>query len=279
MSDSRIAPGANQPQKNDDNNTSHKLDNTTANAHKKKIRIVALIIAIASVIMIACSLWVWSATSAGENTPFAGNAQQIDTNAQSPASDTAQDNSSQSDEDGDNSGSDAHADDASEKKTEDSEGAHDRSDEQDSASLTDADGGAQEDNGQISSDLSQDAAQISDTNDGASDQNNQSDTIHISVSIDSSAADNSVSCTTDVELPAQATALDALIAAADANGIALSTQQTAYGTYISAIGNLAEKQFGGASGWLYAVNGGEPGTSASSYVLHDGDSVSWFYTR
>jgi hypothetical protein len=48
--------------------------------------------------------------------------------------------------------------------------------------------------------------------------------------------------------------------------------------YVSAIGGLSEKQHGGSSGWLYAVNGSTPAASCSSFELSDGDAVSWFYT-
>ena len=49
------------------------------------------------------------------------------------------------------------------------------------------------------------------------------------------------------------------------------------GVYFAAIGGLAEKEHGATSGWMYAVNGVKPSKSAGSYVLHDGDTVSWGY--
>ena len=50
-----------------------------------------------------------------------------------------------------------------------------------------------------------------------------------------------------------------------------------YGTYVSAIGGLAEKQYGGTSGWMYSVNGTTPMTACSNYVLSNGDNVVWYY--
>ena len=48
--------------------------------------------------------------------------------------------------------------------------------------------------------------------------------------------------------------------------------------YIRSIGSLAEKDCGGASGWLYSVNSAFPNTSSDKYVLTDGDSIELHYT-
>jgi len=63
-----------------------------------------------------------------------------------------------------------------------------------------------------------------------------------------------------------------------ATGFDVTARSSQYGMYVSAIGTLSEKQHGGASGWLYAVNGSTPAASCSSFELSDGDAVSWFYT-
>ncbi|MEE0454813.1 MAG: DUF4430 domain-containing protein, partial [Collinsella sp.] len=52
---------------------------------------------------------------------------------------------------------------------------------------------------------------------------------------------------------------------------------SSYGTYVSAIGGLAEKQYGGTSGWMYSVNGTTPMTACSNYVLSNDDNVVWYY--
>ena len=49
--------------------------------------------------------------------------------------------------------------------------------------------------------------------------------------------------------------------------------------YVSSIGGLAEKEHGGMSGWVYAVNGYEPNTACSNYELHNGDSLVWTYVN
>ena len=47
----------------------------------------------------------------------------------------------------------------------------------------------------------------------------------------------------------------------------------------SAIGGLAEFEYGGKSGWIYSVNGSAPNVSCGKYVLKDGDTVSWYYVK
>ena len=49
------------------------------------------------------------------------------------------------------------------------------------------------------------------------------------------------------------------------------------GNYVRSINGLAEFDHGRMSGWLYAVNGVEPGVGCGSYYLNDGDSVYWHY--
>lgn len=71
-----------------------------------------------------------------------------------------------------------------------------------------------------------------------------------------------------------ATAFDALKAICDANGLSLKYQRK---TYIQGIGGLNEKDCGGASGWMFLVDGVKPPTPASSYVLKNGEVVEWVY--
>ncbi len=47
--------------------------------------------------------------------------------------------------------------------------------------------------------------------------------------------------------------------------------------YVRSINGLAEFDHGRMSGWLYAVNGYEPGVGCGSYYLNDGDYVYWHY--
>ncbi len=101
----------------------------------------------------------------------------------------------------------------------------------------------------------------------------QNATVTVSVTVDSSAAGGSVSGGTTATFAQGATAYDALMAC----GLSVNASSSQYGVYVSAIGGLAEGEHGGKSGWMYSVNGATPGVSCSSYVLSDGDSVSWYY--
>ena len=102
----------------------------------------------------------------------------------------------------------------------------------------------------------------------------ESSQVTVSVAVDGSAA-GAGSSSARATLPAGATAYDALVAVDSG----VSSKGTGYGTYVSAIDGLAEKEHGASSGWVYAVNGVEPGTACSNYVLSDGDSVIWTYVN
>lgn len=100
-----------------------------------------------------------------------------------------------------------------------------------------------------------------------------SGTVTVSVSVSSSAADGRVSGSAAPTFEKGATAYDALCA----TGLSVTSKSSQYGIYVSAIGGLAEKEFGGSSGWMYSVNGSAPNISCGKYVLKDGDRVSWYY--
>lgn len=102
-----------------------------------------------------------------------------------------------------------------------------------------------------------------------------SNTVTVSVSVSSSAADGRVSGSAHPTFKKGATAYDALCA----TGLSVSTKSSQYGIYVSAIGGLAEFEYGGKSGWMYSVNGSAPNVSCGKYVLKDGDSVSWYYVK
>lgn len=102
-----------------------------------------------------------------------------------------------------------------------------------------------------------------------------SNTVTVSVSVSSNAADGRVSGSAHPTFKKGATAYDALCA----TGLSVSTKSSQYGLYVSAIGGLAEFEYGGKSGWMYSVNGSAPNVSCGKYVLKDGDSVSWYYVK
>lgn len=110
---------------------------------------------------------------------------------------------------------------------------------------------------------------------GAIASSTASSAVTVSVSVSSSAADGRVSGSAHPTFKKGATAYDALCA----TGLSVSTKSSQYGLYVSAIGGLAEFEYGGKSGWMYSVNGSTPNVSCGKYVLKDGDTVSWYYVK
>lgn len=97
--------------------------------------------------------------------------------------------------------------------------------------------------------------------------------VTVTVSVTSSAVGNPVSSGGTFTFNEGATVYDALCAL----GLSVNAHGSSYGTYVSAIGGLAEKQHGGTSGWMYSVNGTTPMTACNNYVLSNGDNVVWYY--
>ena len=97
--------------------------------------------------------------------------------------------------------------------------------------------------------------------------------ITVTVSVTSSAVGNPVSSGGTFTFNEGATPYDALCAL----GLSINAHGSSYGTYVAAIGGLAEKEHGGTSGWMYSVNGVTPNTACSNYVLSNGDTVVWYY--
>ena len=119
----------------------------------------------------------------------------------------------------------------------------------------------------------QSGSSSSDGGSSSSQGSTDSGTVTVSVSVSSSAADGRVSGNATPTFEKGATAYDALCA----TGLSVSSKSSQYGIYVSAIGGLAEFEYGGSSGWMYSVNGSTPNVSCGKYVLKDGDRVSWYY--
>ena len=101
------------------------------------------------------------------------------------------------------------------------------------------------------------------------------DLLTVNITVDASGQGN-VHYSGNVELDEGASVYDAL----KATGLSINARDTQYGVYVVAIGGVAEKSAGGESGWKYSVNGSEPGTSCSNYILKRGDVVKWkFVTK
>lgn len=97
--------------------------------------------------------------------------------------------------------------------------------------------------------------------------------VTVTVSVTSSAVGNPVSSSGTFTFNEGATVYDALCAL----GLSVNAHGSSFGTYVAAIGGLAEKEHGGTSGWMYSVNGAPPDKACSSYVLSNGDRVVWYY--
>lgn len=108
---------------------------------------------------------------------------------------------------------------------------------------------------------------------GGQGSSQESNYVTVTVSVTSSAVGNPVSSGGTFTFNEGATVYDALCAL----GLSVNAHGSSYGTYVSAIGGLAEKQYGGTSGWMYSVNGTTPMTACSNYVLSNGDNVVWYY--
>ena len=101
----------------------------------------------------------------------------------------------------------------------------------------------------------------------------ESNYVTVTVSVTSSAVGNPVSSGGTFTFSEGATVYDALCAL----GLSVNAHGSSYGTYVAAIGGLAEKEHGSTSGWMYSVNGVTPMTACSNYVLSNGDNVVWYY--
>lgn len=95
--------------------------------------------------------------------------------------------------------------------------------------------------------------------------------VTVTVSVSARAVGGGTLASTSLTFERGATAYDALMG----TGLPVSAENSLYGIYVRSIGGYAAS---GSSGWMYAVNGSEPSTSAANYVLEDGDAVSWYYS-
>lgn len=161
------------------------------------------------------------------------------------------------------------------KKSEDQDGkkSGDKSAAQNTGAgdTSNASGGASSGGGQSSDGAS--SSNGGNASSGSQSGSQESSYVTVTVSVTSSAVGNPVSSGGTFTFNEGATVYDALCAL----GLSVNAHGSSYGTYVSAIGGLAEKQYGGTSGWMYSVNGTTPMTACSNYVLSNGDSVVWYY--
>ena len=195
----------------------------------------------------------------------------------SKSSDAAKDESKGSNDAKDDSGSSNKESDKSSdsKKSEDQDGkkSGDKSAAQNTGAgdTSNVSGGASSGGGQSSDGAS--SSNGGSAPSGGQGSSQQPSYVTVTVSVTSSAVGNPVSSGGTFTFNEGATVYDALCAL----GLSVNAHGSSYGTYVSAIGGLAEKQHGGTSGWMYSVNGATPMTACSNYVLSNGDNVVWYY--
>jgi len=88
--------------------------------------------------------------------------------------------------------------------------------------------------------------------------------------------DGCILAQSEIEVPENGTAYDQLILAAKAYNLLLDKQSD---SYIRAINNVSELDYGALSGWMYCVNGEFADVGCSEFKLKNGDYVEWQYTR
>lgn len=222
--------------------------------------------------------WITRAV-AGKSVADSGSAASHKTEAGPSSSDAVDSKSKESDEsdskeDSESSDKDSKKD-SKEKKSEDKGGK--TSNNASAGQGSESAGGSSSSDGSSSGGVSV-AGGGSASNSGGASAGNQggsqeSGYVTVTVSVTSSAVGNPVSSGGTFTFNEGATVYDALCAL----GLSVNAHGSSYGTYVAAIGGLAEKEHGGTSGWMYSVNGVAPNTACSNYVLHNGDSVVWYY--
>ena len=186
---------------------------------------------------------------------------------ESKASNDAKDDSESSDKESDKNSDSKKSEDQDGKKSGDKSAAQNTG----AGDTSKVSGGASSGGGQSSNGAS--SSNGGNASSGGQSGSQESNYVTVTVSVTSSAVGNPVSSGGTFTFNEGATVYDALCAL----GLSVNAHGSSYGTYVSAIGGLAEKQYGGTSGWMYSVNGTTPMTACSNYVLSNGDNVVWYY--
>lgn len=186
---------------------------------------------------------------------------------ESKGSNDAKDDSESSDKESDKNSDSKKSEDQDGKKSGDKSAAQNTG----AGDTSKVPGGASSGGGQSSNGAS--SSNGGNASSGGQSGSQESNYVTVTVSVTSSAVGNPVSSGGTFTFNEGATVYDALCAL----GLSVNAHGSSYGTYVSAIGGLAEKQYGGTSGWMYSVNGTTPMTACSNYVLSNGDNVVWYY--
>lgn len=212
-------------------------------------------------------------TKASGSTTTSGEASSEDSKSSNDAKDEPKGSNDAKD---DSESSDKKSDkDSKEKKSEDQDGkkSGDKSAAQNTGAgdTSNVSAGASSGGGQSSDGAS--SSNGGNASSGGQGGSQESNYVTVTVSVTSSAVGNPVSSGGTFTFNEGATVYDALCAL----GLSVNAHGSSYGTYVAAIGGLAEKEHGSTSGWMYSVNGVTPMTACSNYVLSNGDNVVWYY--
>lgn len=234
---------------------------------EKKKRVVAMAAMIFGVAIIVASAVAFSSTNASLVAQGYGNDA---TSSSSQETTDAKNDDTQVDESTNSTSTDTPS--TEEKANAENHGSHNFSYGSHNFSSTENYGSHNFSSSNSSSDAGENSSSNSSSNSGSSSADAR---LNVNVTIDGSGYGN-VSYSGSLKLIEGASVYDAL----KATGLSINARETQYGVYVAAIGGLAEKSAGGESGWKYSVNGAEPSTSCSNYVLRNGDVVKWkFVTK
>lgn len=105
---------------------------------------------------------------------------------------------------------------------------------------------------------------------------NDAKTITTTISIH---ADGATIASGSIKVNSGASAFDALQAFAQQQGLALTYKGSGATAYVTGISGYSAGPAGTMTGWLYSINGTEPGSSMGAYILKDGNSISMTYNK
>lgn len=212
-------------------------------------------------------------TKASDSTTTSGEASSEDSKSSNDAKDEpkgsndAKDDSESSDKESDKNSDSKKSEDQDGKKS----GGKSAAQNTGAGDTSNVSGGASSGGGQSSDGVS--SSNGGNASSGGQGGSQESNFVTVTVSVTSSAVGNPVSSGGTFTFNEGATVYDALCAL----GLSVNAHGSSYGTYVAAIGGLAEKEHGSTSGWMYSVNGVTPMTACSNYVLSNGDNVVWYY--
>lgn len=210
--------------------------------------------------------WIFQSVT-GESVVSKDSKSSNDAKDESKGSNDGKDDSESSDKESDKNSDSKKSEDQDGKKSGDKSAAQNTG----AGDTSKVSGGASSGGGQSSNGAS--SSNGGNASSGGQSGSQESNYVTVTVSVTSSSVGNPVSSSGTFTFNKGATVYDALCAL----GLSVNARGTSYGTYVAAIGGLAEMEHGAKSGWMYSVNGTAPMTACSNYVLSNGDNVVWYY--